>query len=95
MIKQNKQGILRGAQARLKRGQITPEHSDEVKKILEVTVASDYTPLIYVIPTHGIGKLIKKADVSQKAHPLSPEFIIENLPRSKFDIITTEDPLVI
>lgn len=95
LIKQNKQGILRGAKARLERGQITNEQRDEIEKILEITVASDYTPLIYVIPTHGIGKLIKKVEVSQRAHPLSPEFIIEDLPRFKFDIITTEDPLVI
>jgi|ERR1041384_219173 hypothetical protein len=95
LIKQNKQGISRGAQARLAKGQINHEQREEIEKILEVTVASDYTPLIYVIPTHGIEKLVKKVEVSQRAHPLSPEFMIEDLPRSKFDIITTEDPLVI
>jgi TIR domain len=95
LIKQNKAGILRGAQVRIEKGQITPEARHEIEQILDVTVASDYTPLIYVIPTHSIRNLIKKVDVSRRAHPFSPEFIIEDLPRSKFDIITTEDPLVI
>src|SRR6266849_6203131 len=95
LIRQNKDGILRGASVRCAKGYMTEERRNEIARIIDLTVASDYTPLIYVIPTHGLETLIKPVEIRNRAHQLSPEFILEDLPRSKFDIITTEDPLVI
>lgn len=93
LIAQNKAGIRRGATARLQRAQISQAAATEIEQVVAMSEISDYVPLIYVIPTSGVRAMVKAVPASERAHPLSREFIVEDLPRAKFDVINTEDRL--
>lgn len=95
LIEGNREGLRRGAKIRYERGQIKAAVRNEINEIVDRAATSDYSPLIYVIPTAGVKSLLTKVDVKLRAHPLSREFIINDLPRNSFDIITVEDPLII
>jgi hypothetical protein len=50
--------------------------------------AADFMPLLYVIPYNAVTHLLREVPVSQRAHPLSEEFVIEALPGELFDVIS-------
>ena len=51
---------------------------------------ADFRPLLYVIPFVGVSHLLKEVSVSKRAHPLSQEYIIEELPTELFEAIELE-----
>lgn len=89
-IEQNKNGILRGAKARRNAGAIPEDHEQEISAIVERAHIADFEPLVYVIPYGRVSRLAKKVPISDRAHPLSDEYVIENLPRRLFDVIRIE-----
>jgi len=66
---------------------------DELREITEIAAAADcadFRPLLYVIPYVAVSHLLKEVAVSKRAHPLSPEYVIEELPTELFDAIELE-----
>lgn len=86
-IAQNRSGIQRGADVQLKAGIIgIAEHRD----ILEIAAAAqprDFSPLLFVIPVSPVAGLLQPVAVKYRASLLSEEYIIESLPRHRFDAI--------
>ncbi|MEX1258366.1 MAG: hypothetical protein WEG36_12175 [Gemmatimonadota bacterium] len=86
-IKRNKGGILRGATARRGEGKITADDEKDIAAIIGASQVRDFRPLLFVIPFAPVAVVIKKVPVPDRAHPLSLEYIIENLPRASFDVL--------
>ncbi len=86
-IAANKAGILRGVEYKMTAGEITKKRASEIASIVDAAEPRDFKPLIFVVPFALVTKLIKPVPVNQRAHPLSIEFIIDRLPREKFDVI--------
>jgi hypothetical protein len=86
-ISANKAGILRGVEARRKDGDVTAEAAEEIAAILEAADIRDFRPIFFVIPFSLVRDKIEPVPVSQRAHPLSAEFIVKKLPRNCFDAI--------
>ena len=86
-IAANKAGILKGMEYKMTTGEITKEQASEIASIVDAAEPRDFKPLIFVVPFALVAKLIKPVPVNQRAHPLSIEFIIDRLPREKFDVI--------
>jgi hypothetical protein len=89
-IVQNKAGLQRGADIKLKEGVITLNQHRDITEIVMAAESKDFKPILYVIPFNPVSDLIKSVAVKDKAHILSEEFIIENLPRHLFDAIQIE-----
>lgn len=91
-IEQNKLGLLRDAKANLLKGVISEGSYEQIEEIVKnMSDINDFIPIVYVIPTKGIEDLIKEVPIKMKANPFSQEFIIEELPRDKFDIINIDE----
>jgi hypothetical protein len=86
-VAQNRLGILRGADKKLSQGIITAAQRDEIIAIASCAELRDFRPLLIVIPFKIVSKRVKQVPIKDRAHPLSEEFIIENLQRSEFDIL--------
>jgi hypothetical protein len=89
-IKANKAGILRGAQEKLAEGTINEEDAKEIAAIVAAAEVPDFAPLIFVIPYHLVKDWLSTVPVSQRAHPLSVEFVIKKLPRICFDVLKVD-----
>lgn len=83
----NRLGILRGAGARKKAGRITTEQYTDIVGIVDLARVSDFRPLLYVIPHHGVRRAVKEVPICKRAHPLAIEYLIEDLARDRFDVI--------
>jgi len=86
-ISLNKSGILAGADIQLKNGVITDSERLDIIEIVHLAEVEDFRPLIFVIPLDGVLSLAKKANIKLTAGLFSREYIIEKLPRDKFDVI--------
>ena len=60
----------------------------EICHIVNQAKIPDFRPLLYIIPTAKVIAELKDVDVFLRAHPLSEEYIIEELDRKHFDIIS-------
>ena len=87
-IQANKSGILRGVESRLGAGLIDSATARDIASVVDEAETRDFAPLVFVIPFALVQNSLTQVPVSQRAHPLSKEFIIESLPRSCFDVIT-------
>jgi hypothetical protein len=90
-IAENKLGILKGAAIKRECGTITDEEMGEINAIVDAADIGDFSPLLYVIPFDCVAGLVKEVPVSQRAHPLSEEFLIDSLPGDLFDVIKLEN----
>jgi hypothetical protein len=90
-ILNNRTGIKRGADAKLTAGVITVAERDEIWAAVDAMTPSDFRPVLYIIPHGVLGKAPKSVPPSLRAHPTSSEYIIEELPRTQFDIMCLED----
>lgn len=86
-IHQNQTGLRRGIRAKRKEGAISPEKYKEIWDLVLKSPLEAFRPLVYVIPFEGVRKLARRALPHEKAHPFSPEYVIERLPRSRFDVL--------
>lgn len=86
-IAQNIAGLRRGADIKLRVKAINQTQHDEITDILAVAQVSDFKPLLYIIPAKSVTRMLKSVPVKDRAHMMSEEYIIENLPRSRFDAI--------
>jgi hypothetical protein len=86
-IERNRGGLRRGAQYRLDSKLITEAVFRDIDSILTRVEVAAFRPLLYVIPYCLVRDLIAPVPIEKRAHPLSDEYIIENLPRDTFDVI--------
>jgi hypothetical protein len=89
-INSDKLGIQRGAHKMAERGVIDEDQRSDIVSIVDGSVPQDHRPLILVIPFGLVQNVLTAVPVSQRAHRLSVEFIIERLPRTCFDVINPE-----
>jgi hypothetical protein len=87
----NKSGILRGASIKRNLNVISEEEEKEIIAIVDNAETRDFSPLVYIIPHQKVKRLVEKVPPEKKAHPLSNEFIIQDLPRTYFDIIDLKE----
>ena len=85
-VKENKVGILKGATFKRQAGVISTEEERDIVSIVESAETRDFKPLIYIIPFVLVSDVLKEVPIKERAHPLSIEYVIESLPRHKFDI---------
>ncbi|EHK8987298.1 hypothetical protein V4T56_004190 [Vibrio vulnificus] len=86
-ISQNRTGLLKSAEIKLKDGTITEAQHKEIIEITNNAELQDFRPLIYAIPHNLVEGDVKPASIKIKANYFSKEFIIESLKRDQFDII--------
>ena len=86
-IERNKLGILRGAAAKLTAGVIDADTEGEIAAIVDIVDLPDFMPIVYVIPFNMVRSLLAPVPVGERAHPLSPEYRVEELPRNCFDAL--------
>lgn len=89
-IDSNKSGILRGVKAKRSEGVIDHDGEEEITSIIEVSDVNAFRPMCYVIPFCLVRDRARPVPIGERAHPLSPEFKIEALPRNCFDAIGLE-----
>lgn len=89
-IAENRSGLVSGAQKKHIAGIITDDEIHEIEEIAAAADCADFRPLLYLIPFAGVSHLLKEVPVADRAHPLSPEYIIEELPTELFDTIDLE-----
>lgn len=86
-FRRNRKGILSGVDAKLASGAISPGTRDEIVKIAEFARPNDFRPVLYIIPYDRVAGRVLEVPVEERAHPLSEEYRIVDLPRNCFDMI--------
>lgn len=86
-IAQNRLGLIKGANIKFEKGDISREEYKEILEIIQVSDYYDFRPLIYVINVKDVLNSIKRAPLPIRAQKFSKEYIIENLEKKNFDII--------
>jgi hypothetical protein len=86
-INANKEGLVRGANAKLAERVIKPDIAAEIAAVVKAAQVADFLPVLYVIPYKQVAKQVKAVPVEKRAHPLSEEYLIDSLRRAHFDII--------
>ena len=89
-IADNRAGLVAGAQKKHSSGIITEIELNEIEAIAAAADCADFRPLLYLIPFMSVSHLLKEVPIAERAHPLSPEFLIEELPTEFFDTIELE-----
>jgi hypothetical protein len=86
-LQHNRDGLQTGLKAKLVERVITEKQYRELKNIIAKSALEEFRPLLYVIPFEGVRDLAEPVPPLQRAHPFSPEYKIECLPRSRFDVL--------
>jgi hypothetical protein len=86
LVTSNRAGIIRGAAARHAEGIIDSGTKDVIEQIANTAELQMFSPIFMVIPYEQVNRLVSPVPLSQRANPLSQEFIIPNLPRGSFDV---------
>ena len=89
-ISENRSGLVKGAQKKHAAGVITADELHDIEQIAEAAERADFRPLLYIIPFVGVSHLLTEVPIEKRAHPLSQEYIIEELPTDLFDAIELE-----
>lgn len=87
ILRRNRSGLENGMKSKLAERVITEGQYRELEEIIEKSALEEFRPLLYVIPFEGVRDLVEPVPPSQRAHPFSPEYRIERLPRSRFDVL--------
>jgi hypothetical protein len=87
VIAANRLGLIRGAAARCSQGVV----DEKTRQLIEATVKraplSAFKPLLLVIPYTAVSDIVKPADPDARAGVMAEEYVIEQLPRTCFDVI--------
>ena len=84
-IAEIRRGIQKGAAINLKAGIIGSMQYREILDIVKQSQLQDFAPLMFIIPHHNVAALLVPVPVKLRAHPLSEEYLLRNLPRDLFD----------
>lgn len=86
-IRQNREGIYRGAKARLNQRMIGKGDITEIRESVERAECRDYRPVLFIIPYEQVKGSVIRVPVADRAHPMSLEYRVDSLPRGSFDMI--------
>lgn len=86
-LRQNRLGILRGAEEHLANGSITQDSFDIIVEMIEHAKAPEFNPLLYVIPFARVEDRVVPARPTERANVLSREFKIRDLASAEFDVL--------
>lgn len=87
LIKVKRLGVRRGADAMERRGKITPEQARDIRTICKTAPREQFKPILCVLPRREVLPYSQAVDVKAKAHPLSQEYVVADVPQSAFDVI--------
>jgi hypothetical protein len=82
-----REGLIRGAEAKLRDGLITAAVFDEILRTVEKSPVTDFRPVLYVMPYERVRDTVVEASVEERAHPLSIEYRVDPLPRDSFHVL--------
>ena len=68
-ISENKTGILAGADARMRQGEITARQLSDIAGRVMYSDPTDFRPLLFVIPYAVVRHIVKPVPLSERAHP--------------------------
>jgi len=91
-INANRVGVQRGALKKLEQKVISEECAKRIQDIAQLASINLFQPFLCVISAERARGLCTEVNVSAMANPLSQEFIVDNLPRSAFDVISIGVP---
>jgi len=86
-IRETRLGIQKGARLKFNAGIIDDAEYREILQIAKHAQAADFTPVLYVIPVAPVRGMFGLVPLKGRASLFSEEYIIENLPRHRFDVI--------
>jgi len=86
-INANKVGLLKGATIRKDQGKIDEDTFREISSVIDSSSKGDFRPLLYIIPFASVADIVRKVPVQERAHPLSDEFIVDDLRFGLFDVL--------
>jgi hypothetical protein len=86
-IESTRRGILKGAAIKHSAGVVSDAEFNQIKAMVELAETRDFKPLLYIIPFEAVESMLQDVPIRERAHPLSPEFMIERLPRKSFDVL--------
>lgn len=87
LISAAKVGLRRGASTKYRDRKITEAERDDIFLTVQHSPITEFKPLIYNIPWGEVEHLLERVPVLSTARPTSIEYIIRELPGSKFDIL--------
>lgn len=87
LIRVKRLGVRRGADTMVKRGKITPDQAKEIQAICKLAPREQFRPLLCVIPRLEVIPYNQTVNVKAKAHPLSQEYVVADVPHTAFDVI--------
>jgi len=87
MIENNRKGIMKGASIKLANKIIDKKEYDEIETIVKKASLTEFLPQLSIIPLDPVKSRLIRVDPSLKAHPLSVEYILEDLNKDEFDLI--------
>ncbi|HEX6746454.1 MAG TPA: hypothetical protein VF092_04000 [Longimicrobium sp.] len=87
LFERNRDGIKTGAKMKRVAGLITEAEQIEFGEMVARATPYDLRPVLYIIPYDRVAERVITVPVRDRAHPLSVEFRIEELPRDCFDMI--------
>lgn len=85
-ISAQRSGIIVGAEAKFSAGVISLEQKEEILAAANRATPADFQPVLYIMPFELVRDLVERVPVAQRAAPLSQEYLIRELPGSKFDV---------
>ena len=86
-ISMNKTGLIKGANVIHSKGIITEDEKQQIISVVEQATLEYFRPLIYIMNYEDVKDITNSAPIEIKAGFFSKEYIIEQLPRQKFEVI--------
>jgi len=80
-------GLRKGATIRKDQGKIDEDTFREISSVIDSSSKGDFRPLLYIIPFVSVVDIVRKVPVQERAHPLSDEFIVDDLRFGLFDVL--------
>lgn len=87
LIANNRNGLKRGALEKFNSNVITADELALINTLIDSASFPEFKPLLYLIPKDIVGAKAVRVHSSVAAHPLSEEYIIENLELNEFEVI--------
>lgn len=90
LMTRNRSGIVAGLRAKVAAGVISEVRRQEIETIVEDSHPREFRPVLFVMPFEAVRDRVVEASVRDRAHPMSIEYRVEQLPRDCFDMLELE-----
>jgi hypothetical protein len=87
IIRQNRNGIKRGAKIMLAKGQITTNEYQIIIEFVKRAQLNDFRPLLYLIPAPMVAGRVQLVSPKDAANPLGREYKIFDLKEGEFELL--------